>query len=457
MRRRQRAVTGLLGLAMALSLSASALGQARQKQQPDKQQAQSPAAPVAVVNNPEPDYLSGEVRVEVSGNSNPILRLGLAQNGVTLVEFPASDRFFALHPGNSDLVTIDDSPTKGQDHFFVLRASGGLLPLPAGGKSRSPATSIVVQMQSGMVVTLLIYPARDLAHNAHRVVVAYDRESVVSARRAAGLAVNLGGGEPPLPARTQTTSIRVMPAGPKSERNGVPERAAPKTDSSEGGGPAASEKTPAVAPVTELPPEEKGLSPVEQVSGSQGAVSALQSPVSGPVTGQKTETAPGKGAVAEKFATKGEAVPAPDLKGQSQQRRRGGRNKNKESLDLKWSKPVHGLSVMAQTEMLNANKRVATVTVRNTLGVPVRVVPGQPELLVETLNDRGRVLQVEPVARLNVEASNPQGLIAPGAVVRYQIAYEAPALGAKQRLAVAVAQMNAADEPVTVELSAGTR
>jgi len=452
-----RVITSLLGLAMVLPLSAVTLGQTRQKQPAER--TPSPAAPVAVVNNPEPDYLSGEVKIEVSGNSNPILRLGLAQNGVTLVELPSSDRFFALHPGNSDLVTIDDSPTKAQDHFFVLRAGNGLVPLPAGMKALSPATSIVVQMQSGMVVTLLIYPVRDLQHNAHRVVITYDRESVVSARRAAGLAVNLGSEESPAQTRTQTTSIRIIPAEPKSEPKAIPEKTAPKTDSSEKAR-AASEKTPAVAPVMDdLPPLEKELPKAEQMSGHQGSVSVDESPISSPE--QKTEAAPSKGTLpekeTEKLVTRSEAVPASDLRGESQQKRRSSQTKNKEISDLKWSKPFHGLSVMAQTEMLSASKRLATVTVRNTLGVPVRVVPGQPELIVETLNDQGRVLQVEPAVRLSVESSNSQGLIAPGTVVRYQIAYEAPVLGAKQRLAVAVAQMNAADEPVIVELTAGAR
>jgi hypothetical protein len=161
------------------------------------------------------------------------------------------------------------------------------------------------------------------------------------------------------------------------------------------------------------------------------------------------ETAAGKPAIRKEEAPVSNRAKQPN--------QRSSKAKDKETPDQKWSKPLHGLSVMAQTQMLSADKRLAMVTVRNTLGVPLRVVPGQPELLVETLNDQGHVLQVEPVARLNVESSNPQGMIAPGAVVRYQIAYEVPILGAKQRLAVAVAQMNAADEPVIVELTAGTR
>jgi hypothetical protein len=67
------------------------------------------------------------------------------------------------------------------------------------------------------------------------------------------------------------------------------------------------------------------------------------------------------------------------------------------------------------------------------------------------------VLQVEPVKPLKIETSRPDSLIAPDETARYLITYEAPILGAKQRLCVAVAQINAADEPVVIELTSGKR
>ena len=149
-----------------------------------------PQSPVSLVSG-SPEYLSGEANVTVKGNENPIIRLGLATSGLTLVEFPASDRFFALHPGNSEMVTIDESPTKQNDHFFVFRAGSGFVPPPPSPSSTGPAASILAQMRSGMVITFLIYPVRELSQMAHRVVVLYDRVEVVAARRAAGLALNL--------------------------------------------------------------------------------------------------------------------------------------------------------------------------------------------------------------------------------------------------------------------------
>ena len=150
-----------------------------------------------MLNNPE--YLSGEASISVAANSNPLLRIGMAQNGVTLIEFPASDKFFAIHAGNSDLVTIEKSPSLKRDHHLVLRAGSGFL-VPSsrekGSQTVAPATSIVAQMDSGIAITVMVYTVALLKLQAHRVVIRYSTEEVVNARRAAGLATNLTAPEP---------------------------------------------------------------------------------------------------------------------------------------------------------------------------------------------------------------------------------------------------------------------
>src|SRR6185436_12363721 len=78
--------------------------------------------------------------------------------------------------------------------------------------STGPAASIIAQMRSGMVVTFLIYPVRELSQMAHRVVVLYDRLAVVAARRAAGLAVNLEERQQ----ERQERSIRIAPETDRS-------------------------------------------------------------------------------------------------------------------------------------------------------------------------------------------------------------------------------------------------
>jgi hypothetical protein len=166
-----------------------------------------------------PEYLSGEASISVAANSNPLLRIGMAQNGVTLIEFPASDKFFAVHAGNSDLVTVEKSPSLKRDHHLVLRAGSGFL-VPnrraRGPQAIAAATTIIAQMDSGIAITFLVYPVALLKQQAHRVVISYNTEEVVHTRRSAGLATNLTGIQPnpELPAVAAKPIIKPEPEAP---------------------------------------------------------------------------------------------------------------------------------------------------------------------------------------------------------------------------------------------------
>ncbi len=178
--------------------------------------------PVTVLNNPE--YLSGEVSISVAANSNPLIRIGIAQNGVTLIEFPSADKFFAVHAGNSDLVTVEKSPTLKRDHHLVLRAGSGFLVPTArarGSQAIIPATSIIAQMDSGMAITVMIYPVPLLRQQAHRLVIKYDRDEVIAARRAAALATNLVG--PELDSHSDVASL--LPVQPAADSAAASARA----------------------------------------------------------------------------------------------------------------------------------------------------------------------------------------------------------------------------------------
>jgi len=192
-----------------------------QKQDPKRENGPSATSPVTLATPPPADFLSGEANVAVSGNQNPVIRLGLSPNGATIIEFPATDRLFNIIPGNSNLVTVEESPTKETDRFIIVRPGDGFAsPATMANARRSPATSVIVQMQSGLVLTFLFYPVQQLAEQAHRVVVTYDRAEVMAARRAAGLAVNLDSAEG---ARPRTSSVRIpspqatTPAAPPEE------------------------------------------------------------------------------------------------------------------------------------------------------------------------------------------------------------------------------------------------
>src|SRR5262245_28140937 len=58
-----------------------------QKREPKRENGPSATVPVTPATPPPADFLSGEANVAVSGNQNPVIRLGLSPNGATIVEF----------------------------------------------------------------------------------------------------------------------------------------------------------------------------------------------------------------------------------------------------------------------------------------------------------------------------------------------------------------------------------
>lgn len=369
--------------------------------------------PVALVSS-SPDYLSGEASVTVKGNENPIVRLGLARSGVTLVEFPASDRFFALHPGNSDMVTIDESPTKQNDHFFVFRAGSNFV-RPNSRASTEPSASIIAQMRSGMVVTFLIYPVLELSQMAHRVVILYDRADVVAARRAAGLAVNLDENRP----LQQEHSIRIAE---DSDSAGIPGRS-PGADNDN-----PRPRTAAVGPVGSV------------VGNSNGAVKPISA-------GKADRSGPKKGAES-----------ADDLEAEARKALKLAITSTK----LKnWTHAVHGLSLATSPPRELSGKdgsNIVIVGVNNTLPEPLRLVPGQPDLSVETRDEQGKkALLVERIKPLHTESSGIGDSIPAESTLYYAIVYRRPVLGVRQHLRVTVGQINAADEPASVDIATSSR
>jgi len=363
---------------------------------------------IALVSGP-PEYLSGEASVTVKGNENPIVRLGLAASGVTLVEFPASDRFFALHPGNTEIVTIDESPTKQSDHFFVFRAGSTFVAPPVSKANSSPAASIIAQMRSGMVVTFLIYPVRDLSQMAHRVVILYDRAEIVAARRSAGLAVNL---EEKVDEHRER-SIRVFGAPTVHPNGSENEEARPRT----------------VNPTNM--PDSPGDSAKEKSAGRSTEGSSRVD--SG--TDQDRELA-------------SEARKALKLAITS-------------SKFKNWTRPTHGLSIAASIPK-DFDERDSTaiviVAVSNFLPEPLRIVPGQPELSIETRNEDGnKTLLVEQVKPVYVECSGIGDSIPAKSTLYYALIYRRPVLGIRQHLRVAVGQTNAADDPAMIDLTTAGR
>ena len=372
--------------------------------------------PAVSIVSGSPEYLSGEANVVVKGNENPIVCLGLATSGVTLVEFPAADRFFALHPGNSEMVTIDESPTKQNDHFFVFRAGSNFVSPSASHSSAGPAASIIAQMRSGMVVTFLIYPVRELSQMAHRVVILYDRTEVVAARRAAGLAVNLEEKEQ----ERQERSIRIAP---ETERSSTSTQSR-NTDSN-----------------AELRP--RTLEKVRLTDGRDN---------------DSTNKTPASDASQHLPNTNFNTTPERDFGAEA---RKALKLAITSSKPKKWTPAEHGISIATSTPKDFNDKdgsAIVIVAVSNILPEPLRIVPGQPDLAIETRDDQGKkTLLVEQIKPRHVESSGLGDSIPAGATLYYAIVYRRPVLGVRQRLRVTVGQINAADDPAVADLTTSTR
>src|SRR5262245_62548085 len=219
MQRSRRSKTVLMALAFSLALHAGNVQTVgAQSKEPaktrarrvEKKKAPEPAATpitpgVAAVQKSTIEtmpYLPGEIKVVVKGTDSPVVKLGMALSGISVIEFPETDRFFAIHPPeNGDWIRVEKSPSMKGDHHLVLRAGPDLV------KEKAPAASLAIQMESGLNVVLWIYPATSVIYQTHRCVFSYNRSDVVASRRAAGLAVNLGKGEEEV-----KTAAQVLPA-----------------------------------------------------------------------------------------------------------------------------------------------------------------------------------------------------------------------------------------------------
>ena len=176
------------------------------------------SAPVSIVNLAEPEYLSGEARVTVNPKQPTVIRLGLAQNAVSIVEFPASDGIYYIHEGNPKLASVFQSPTKETDRSITIYPGESFLPSRDG----SSASSISLQMRSGLVLILELVPVAELRKNAHRCVITYDRDAVISARRTAGLAYDLGGeNSSPAPVNSRAVSKLVSATARPEQVNAI--------------------------------------------------------------------------------------------------------------------------------------------------------------------------------------------------------------------------------------------
>lgn len=353
--------------------------------------------PVSVVNTAETDYLSGEATVAVNPKQPTVVRLGLAQNAVSIVEFPASDGVYYIHEGNPKLVSVFQSPTKESDRSITIYPGEGFV---LGQQSAS--ATITLQMRSGLILILEFVPVGNIRQNAHRCVINYDRDEVVSARRTAGLAYNLG--EDIKPTNTKNT------------------RANSKLVSS------TSEETSAN---TEETANKEEIIPVKlaQTEVTKGVISRKENELS--------KKLPKTGLELSRLVNKKLADCL----------------KNPAKTLGTWSEANNGLSLaVSSVTEIDSTQRLVIVAVRNNTTTNLRLVPGTPELQILTVDDKGNPLNTERLERIYVETTSFEGLILPGSTVYYALVYNAPVMGANQRLSVLASHREAADSPTTTLL-----
>lgn len=357
---------------------------------PARSPAPTQAPPVSVVNLAEPDYLSGEARVTVNPKQPTVIRLGLAQNAVSIVEFPASDGIYYIHEGNPKLASVFQSPTKETDRSITIYPGESFLPSRDGGA----ASAISLQMRSGLVLILELIPVAELRKNAHRCVVTYDRDAVISARRTAGLAYDLGGeGGSPVPMNSRAVSKLVA---------GVPQLEPSPVGRQPENGPS----------IKSVYADVVGSKPV-RVKGAD-----------------KRRTEAEISALANKRLAESIKEPLKHL--------------------APWSKPEHGLELaVSRITELDPETRLVVVGVRNVTAANLRLVPGSPELQVQTSDSGGNGIQTTRIDPQYVESTTLEGLVQAGSIAYYALVYKAPILGINQNIRVLVANREAADAPIT--------
>ena len=351
------------------------------------------SAPVSVVNTTANDFLSGEVSISVNPKQPTVIRLGLAQNAVSIVEFPANDGIYYIHEGNPKLASVFQSPTKESDRSITIYPGESFLPSRDG----STSSSISLQMRSGLILILELVPVSDLRKNAHRCVISYDRETVIAARRAAGLAYNLG---------DESAVVRSANSKAVSKLVGSTDVGMPTPPASSSADP-----TQFKANYVDVRREERDQY-VKQACKNKKDISYL--------------------------ANKRLAECIKDTK---------------KHFKL-WSKPQSGLQIsVAKLTDVDDQTRLAVIAVRNVSTSDLRLLASSPELQVHTVDASGNALQSTRLNVAYIETTSAEGLLTVGATVYYALAYQPPVLGANQTVKVLATHREAADAPVRATLA----
>jgi len=341
-------------------------------------------------SEPRLQLLSGDVVVSVTDPLAAVtVNVALAKGGVGLIEFPAGDPIYTINPADESLVTIDrpeGRPMKNTDPVAFRPGTGFALSVAKGAEH--PAAQITLQLTSGLVVVVNVFPVEDLFHSLTRLTVTYDRALVVAARREKGLSTDLNG-QSPLPAPPPAVPVALEPISSISE---VPYNPA------------------AVRARTNVP------SLVTAVQVGKGAPLLVAGKTPEEIT----------------HAELGRAMESPS------------------KYLSKFSAATHGLQLAAGAARdVDANHKLVVFAVRNATKADIRLTPGQPDLFVETADGEGRPVNIEHLTKVRTETTAVERLVPASGIVYYAVLFVTPVLGARQQLRMSVSPMTAADEPAT--------
>ena len=363
------------------------------------------STPAAVTTSqPAPDFYVGEGKVDVVKDQT-VVRLAMAQHGSVLIEVPANDGPRYIIPGDPEMATVDQKALERNKRAIIVRPGTLFVPPARNAKVRTPAATVTAQMRSGLVVTFLFYPVEDLAQNVHRCVLSYNRDEVVARRRAAGLPVNLD-----VERREEMTAQSDAPTTISVESTSDNEKKTPPSPS-----PLASPSEPAKPPKSvEEPKISRPASPTEDT----------------------------------KTRTESEAVTYI---------RRALQQAIKQPEEFKqWTRASNGLKLsQVSVPVVGYSYSLAIIAIKNTTNDLLKFAATGPDLVIETVNDQGKPVNIESLKYLHVEASDPTQTIPAQGTTYYAVAYSPPVLGTHQQIRLSVAHSNAADQPVSIILNNG--
>jgi len=353
---------------------------------------------------PAPDFYVGEAKVDVVKDQT-VVRLAMAQHGSVLIEVPANDGPRYIIPGDPEMATVDQKALERNKRAIIVRPGTLFVPPARNAKARTPSATVTAQMRSGLVVTFLFYPVEDLAQNVHRCVLSYNRDEVVARRRAAGLPVNLD-----VERREEMTAQSDAPTTISVESTSDSEKKPPPSPS------------PLASPSEPAKPSK---------SGEEPKINRPASPTEDTNTRKESE------AVTYIRGALQRAIKQPE--------------------DFKqWTRPFNGLKLsQVSVPVVGYSYSLAIIAIKNTTNNSLKFAAAGPDLVIETVNDEGKPVNIESLKYLHVEASDSTRTIPAQGTTYYAVAYSPPLLGTHQQIRLSLAHSNAADQPASIILNNG--